>query len=424
MKRRRNILLALILVSGLLATGCAEGKEEQKDLSGDAETVLEVYVWADEAENVQLLSDAYMEKHPDISVHINSIPISEYRQRMMALKNGGEQADCIFMSNTAEADVWKNKHMLKNMDVYLSGTEGHYEQWFQSGEEDCASYMLPYRKSRWAVYYNKDIFDRMGIAYPQEDWTWEEYGQMAQRLTGWLDGRRVYGSLSFEVNSTWWRVPARTAGANDPFVVSDLEKFKESLEWIYHLTYDLGAQEPYSAQAGSGLENDYDAVFLEGNTAMYFSGDWSAAVLNEAIRKQGSQIEYDIAPLPHWEGEEGYVLSDAAVVSMLEQTEHPEETFDYMWFVAGEEGAGILAEHNLIPAWNTEEVRELYLNSEEMPQHREYFFQEGSLSMVPAKARYTAGMEIMKKEAALYLQQQQDIEQTFDNIEKGLNAVR
>lgn len=423
--KKVRVYLVLLLCSLMLA-GCTVGNRSKEDEEENEKIVLKVFVWTDEAENIQILSNAYMERHHNIEIHVNSIPISEYRQRMLALKNGNEQADCIFTPSLAEAAVWENRNMLKNIESYLYGLEyeDYYGQWYQSGEERCASYMMPYRKSRWAVYYNKEIFDQKGVSYPKEDWTWEEYEEIAYQLSGWSNGKRVYGSLGFGIDNIWWRVPARTAGANNPFLKDDLDKFKQSVQWIYYLTYDLGAQAPYTKQVGSGPEYDADAQFLEGNTAMYFSGDWSVPVLNEAIKKQGLQIEYDIAPIPHWEGEESYTISDAALVSMLEMTKYPNEVFDYMQFVAGEEGARILAEHDLIPAWNAKDIYDIYIQSGEMPSHREYFFKEGRRSMVPASVKYLEGMEILKKEIALYLQQEQDIDKTFNNIEKALDSIR
>lgn len=416
-------LAALAMLTATAAVGCTFIEKREVDTEKKEQATLEVYAWSDEATNVGLLADAYMEQHPEIKVHANIIPIAEFGQRMLSLKNGKGQADCIFSPNTAEASIWKNKGMLKNLDEDLKGVEmeEHFEQWYEEGMEEIASYMIPYRKSRWAVYYNKTLFDQKGVDYPAEGWTWEDYEDIAVQLTGWNDGKRTYGSLSFEPSNAWWRVPARTAGANNPFVKSDLQAFKESAEWIYHLTYDLGAQMPYTRQNGSTY--DYDGAFLEGNIGMYFSGDWSVPVLNRAIENTGSSFEYDIAPLPIWEGKKNYILSDAAVISMLDTTEHPKEAFDFMRFAVGEEGAAVLAKHHIIPAWKGKKIRELYQESTKVPEHTEYFFVDGKMSMVPASVRYSEGMEIMKNEVALYLLQEQDIDQTFQTIEKRLDEL-
>ena len=234
---------------------------------------------------------------------------------------------------------------------------------------------------------------------------------------------KSYGSLSFEPTNIWWRVPARSMGANDPLKTEDLDAFRKAAKWCYELTYELGAQMPYTEQVGRA-GNSYDANFLEGDIGMFFSGDWSVASLNKMIEQEGLSIHYDIAPMPHWEGEEGWAISDAAVVSMMEMSRYPEETWDFIRFVTGEEGAGVLAQRGIIPAYCPDEIRQLYLSSEEYPEHREYFFTEGKISCTPVSGRYVEAMETVKEEVAHYLLKEQDLDQTFKLIEEELEQMR
>lgn len=127
--------------------------------------------------------------------------------------------------------------------------------------------------------------------------------------------------------------------------------------------------------------------------------------------------------MPHWGNEKEYIISDAAVVSMVATTEHPDETFDFMEFAAGEEGAHILAQNDVIPAWYSEEIKEEYLNCAELPEHREYFWRNGEISRVPCNVLYTEAMEIVKDEVANYLLQKQSLNQTFNIIEKALDKL-
>lgn len=419
-----------ILCAAVFVTGCGMTNgdtQAESNMTGTAEQekiTLEVYAWTDEEENIRLLSEAYMEQHENIQIHRNIIPISQFGQRMLSLKNGQTKADCIFSPNASECAIWKNKKILQDLSEYLEDSEllDAYGEWYEAGENENSSYMIPYRQSRWAVYYNKTLFDERNVEYPGENWTWEDYAETAVALTGRVNGEKVWGSLSFEPTNKWWRVPARTAGANDPFIKADLEQFRKAAEYIYDLTYTLKAQQPYTQQDSSNAVL-YNEAFLEGNIGMFFSGDWSAATLNRQIKEQGLDFSYDIAPMPHWEGEESYTISDAAVIAMVAGSEHPEETFDFMKFVAGPEGARILAENDVIPAWNSEEIQELYLSNATLPEHKEYFWQKGKISRVPGNIRYSEGIDIVGDEVAKYLLQKQTLDETFDKIEEELNKV-
>ena len=44
-------------------------------------------------------------------------------------------------------------------------------------------YAIPSGVSTTLLFYNKDMFDAAGAAYPDESWTWNEYIETAKKLT-------------------------------------------------------------------------------------------------------------------------------------------------------------------------------------------------------------------------------------------------
>jgi multiple sugar transport system substrate-binding protein len=44
-------------------------------------------------------------------------------------------------------------------------------------------YEIPYDHGRIIMGYNKDLFDAEGLAYPAEDWTWDQFLELALKLT-------------------------------------------------------------------------------------------------------------------------------------------------------------------------------------------------------------------------------------------------
>lgn len=65
---------------------------------------------------------------------------------------------------------------------------------FRSGRHTLA---LPRLFSSWVLYYNRDPFDRAGLPYPDETWTWKELLEATRRLTQPSEGR--YGFLALPV---------------------------------------------------------------------------------------------------------------------------------------------------------------------------------------------------------------------------------
>lgn len=414
-----KIYLICALAMGMF--GCSRQLPADEGAYGE-KVVLEAYGWSDEEENMKLLAEAYEKTHPDIKVNINLIPGSEYIQQLAVLNQRGGEVDCILTSFPASALAMANKGLIQKIDPYGETENAFYPDWY--GEEEiCKSYMLPYRMGQWVVYYNKTLFDRMGVPYPKENWTWEEYAETAKRLTGVMNGKKTYGSLSFEPDSIWWMTPARSAGAMNPLEEEDLDEMEKAAKWCYDLTYVSGAQIPYTEQTG-GRASNYDALFLNGNIGMYFCGDWSVQSLNRKIREDDLEFEYDIAPLPHWEGKESYGFANAAVVTMSATTEHPREVFSFMQFAAGEQGAKLLAENSIIPAWQSDDIRQSYIQSVEQPEHAEYLFEEKKICMIPADVSYNEAVDIVRDEVEKYLLKEQGLGKTFADIEKKLKSLK
>src|SRR5439155_215825 len=79
-----------------------------------------------------------------------------------------------------------------------------------------ALYALPKGYTPLLVVYNKDLFDRARIPYPTDDWTWDDFLRIAQRLTRDTDGDGVidqWGSY-FDRRPFVW-IPWIWAGGGD-----------------------------------------------------------------------------------------------------------------------------------------------------------------------------------------------------------------
>ena len=60
---------------------------------------------------------------------------------------------------------------------------------------------VPFGFSTLALYYNKQVFDRRGVAYPDDHWTWEDLLAMARGM--YIDPKSGRGSYGVEVDWGW-----------------------------------------------------------------------------------------------------------------------------------------------------------------------------------------------------------------------------
>ena len=430
MKRRFTMLLFMLLTVGGLLAACSSGGRPQSsgnDASpGNAggQVTINFFDWTDEQSYMTKVVEAFEAKYPDIKVNANFIPSSDYTQKILVnLSTGGGDMDVFATQSTSNLAEYISKDVLEPLDdiagsEVLAGNRDAIEQLRYDGH----IYGLPYRTSKWVLYYNKDLFDQAGIPYPDASWTWERYAEVAKALSGGNGQDRVYGSLSYPARNTWWRVLANIEGANNPLEPEHLEVFKKALEYYYNLTYVDGSQQPFGELVGDA-GSDFAGRFLQGKTAMMWNGDWAVQMLNEQIEEKGVPLNYDVAPLPHWEGSEPATTGSFAVIMVNKESKHKDAAKKFAEFVASEEAAKIFVSNGLLSPWGTDGVKQAFLENVTKPENVGVFSDPIKvMSQVPMDPLYNQGIKIVEEEASLYLLQEQTLEQTFEKIRNRIQA--
>ncbi|GAA3406790.1 hypothetical protein GCM10020370_35220 [Paenibacillus hodogayensis] len=91
-------------------------------------------------------------------------------------------------------------------------------------------YGLPYHMQFNALYYNKDLFDKFGVAYPGDGMTWEDAMELAKKMSR-QEGETQYSGLTMDV---WTRLTLQlgilpvNAATNKSNLTTDT--FKKALE--------------------------------------------------------------------------------------------------------------------------------------------------------------------------------------------------
>ncbi len=406
--------ISFVITLALLGRG---GKDYiESGVDKDDGTVLEVYTWYDEIDTFSTLAKGFMEKYPDIDVNVHYLPNNEVSQGLQIALNGDRAVDVVAISTPAAAAQLVDKGQIADLEEFLEGMDvSGLQTLLEYLDSEEGTYMLPYRNSAWVVFYNKKIFDQQGIPYPEGDWTWEDYGELAERLTNMEKG--WYGSLNYE--SSWWRVPVRTAGAENPMEERDLKLFAESARWNYELTYEKGAAIPYNRLTDVGSK-DYIRRFLRGEAAMMYNGEWCLSMLRERIEQEYPDFVYDVARLPCWDKEKRYAIGSPAVLMMAEKSKKKEEAALFLEYACGEEGAKGIAAKGFLPAWNSEKVRQIFQDSLYMPEHTDYFFPDEEISHFPATTDYTISMNLLHDNIWSYLMREIPLETALRNFREQL----
>lgn len=78
--------------------------------------------------------------------------------------------------------------LLEQNGVDLERFEPYSLDAIRVGENRNELYGLPYAIQFNALYYNKDLFDKFGVAYPTDGMTWEEAIELGKQVSRFEDG--------------------------------------------------------------------------------------------------------------------------------------------------------------------------------------------------------------------------------------------
>ena len=161
----------------------------------DSRTVLELANWAEyrEADLETRVLAPFERDHPGITVQQQSAGTgqAEYRERILTSILAGKPPDVFLLDNidvpafTSRGVTLDLSPYLRRLGVDLSRYDSSVIGIFRRGD---AIYALPKGYTPMVMVYNKDLFDRAGLPYPTDDWTWDDFVRIAKNLTRDTDG--------------------------------------------------------------------------------------------------------------------------------------------------------------------------------------------------------------------------------------------
>ena len=248
-----------------------------------------------------ILSD-FEKENPDIKIDFMHIP-----------QNYFQKIHLLFASNTAPDVIFINNLYLPiyaNLLEEMNAPDNFYPQALQALSWEGKLYAIPRDISNLVIYYNKDLFDKKGIKYPTENWTFEEFLITAQKLTD----ANHFGT-SFEEEPLYYLPYLMSNGGGIlPDEIQKPEsqntlKFYANLRKKYHVA-------PFKSESASATMAQ---LFIQERIGMYLSGRWMVPKLREEC-----SFDWDVAKFP--KGTKGSVVqTDASGWAITKASKHKEE---------------------------------------------------------------------------------------------------
>lgn len=271
-----------------------EAPEKKQEPSG----TINFYYWdAGQTQAMDNLISLFKEKHPQIEVVPTVIPSSEYWTKLQTSLPNGTGPDVFWMNMTAPD--YYNAGLLYDMSERIAA-DGVDLSVFPTlltelYSKDKAIYAIPKDYDGIALFYNKAIFDEMGVEYPKDGMTWDELSSLAQKLTN----DQHYGFVAQNTGNVCYQNfiysnGGRIAAADSQGCEINKPEAVEAIQYLHDMMYKTKVSPTYQEQ----LEFSPNDTFVSGQAAMITAGSWKMTNFSENLGENLGICTMPVAKVP------------------------------------------------------------------------------------------------------------------------------
>ena len=297
----------------------------------------------------QGVADEYMKRNPDAKVEVVFLPNDEsYYAALQTQYAGGSNPDIasmqgwgfqIFADNGALTGV-NELRQRDSFDYAWADSQAVRDYTIRGGD----TYLTPMQLATMVMFYAKKPFDEAGIPYPTDDWTFEEFVDIAQKLTNTSGDTKQWG---YQANGNWFRDIhwIRGSGAQEFDTLIDPKTSQFNQQPIIDIV-QMVASDFYHTMGISPSPADLDAGsggIEAGQSAMKYEGAWwFPRMVTPEMRDQGTAVDFDVVLMPKQQDEKRPHRGWAEGVVIF-STAPTEPAWDLVKFMSGEEGQKIFS---------------------------------------------------------------------------------
>lgn len=305
-----NILVLCLI---LLLCGCV--KKDQT-----AETI-KFATWGSASEMAILkpIITNFENNNPGVKVDLMHIP-QNYFQKIHLLFASNLEPDVVFINNL-NLPVYASRLTPVNIDK-----SKYYKQSIEALSYNGQIYAVPRDVSTLVIFYNKELFDKAGLAYPDKDWNIYDMVSVARKLT--TDTQ--YG-IGYEEDMYYALPYILTMGGN----IYPPEKVSEQKGLIYYKK--LANQYNYAPSKSEVGSKTLAQLFLEEKIAMHLSGRWLVPKYSETAKFRWGVVNFP-----------GIVPCDASGWAVSKNSKHKETALKFVEYLSSKENINKMTQSGLI----------------------------------------------------------------------------
>ncbi|TQS42161.1 ABC transporter substrate-binding protein [Cryptosporangium phraense] len=308
--RRRAVAgLAAVVGAAVFLSGCggstpsSSGKDAAEGY--DPKATVEITWWTGqttEAEKAaEKLAAEYHTLHPNVTVKTSAgaTLTDDLLTKLSAGFTGGNYPDVSYAFGSWAGEL-ANSGRTQDLSDYVKDPSFGWDDFPAAAREtatatDGTVIGVPALVDNIALIYNKTMFDAAKLAYPTDDWSWEDFRAAAKKLND--PAKNFYGSaysVSGSEDTTWhlwpllWQHGGKILDGKKPAFNSDAGV--AALETLRAMAVDDKSM--YLDQT----DEKYSPLFWSGRIGMIMSGPW------EMLELANHKTNYGVVQLPGYNG--------------------------------------------------------------------------------------------------------------------------
>lgn len=378
---KKTLALALTLTMSVALAGCGGKKEEEKTQESTPTASAEDTNWEGASKAAELsgkvtymhsgddyeremyanVFKSYQAYAPNVEVEQMYVP-SDYATKLQTLAAAGTLPD-LFWTSESGVKAYYEAGMLSDMngvlEEYPQLTEDIIDGVLEFGNIDGKQVAFPKDWTSYVMYLNLDLFEEAGVEVPTNDWTVEDYKEIAAELTQKSsDGERVdvYGTAINNYRADWinWMGNFGAEWFKDGKSNLSSPEALEGLSVMYDLVQAGSAPSPGTVSSTGDSE---DRLFVIGKVAMYPSGRW----VIPSFRSE-CDFEWDAVEMP--KGTTRTCPFICSMVCIAETSENKDIAANLLSYQMSDEGLALVMESALsLPVYTDLLANEDYVNT-------------------------------------------------------------
>lgn len=339
---RYSFILAILGLS-LFIAGCSETEKSSSggDNTNAAEnqsedvTIKWAHPWGEEYFQ-ETIADKVNDQFPHITVEFmeGDVGNPESLENQMVAGNIPDIVSLISISHLSALDdlglAYNMDDVIEEANFELERLEPSVVEYTRNQDPNMEGglYAIPENRPTWVLHYNKDVFDILGVNYPEDGMTWEEVYELAIDLTREVGGVQ-YRGLDLDLpHDAFTQFSVNTVDPETNEVeIANNEAVRRYLEYIQNVVSIPGN---YPSEEPSSLLHNWGTLMEEGNIAMApakTNGPWMTGMPN-----------VDIVTYPVWEGYEGLnPVPDGRAWAITEPSKHKKEALEVIEYLLSDE---------------------------------------------------------------------------------------